>query len=436
MATKPKASIPELSRYQKLQRKIQEAASNQVGMRDKILKKLAGIPDEEKLTPERVKELTTCAMKYSGAFLMLIIAGITIYVASTDDKALTEGFFKYMVFLIVPIIIGSALVLPIFTQRVTTTTIVMNVSILFVFILAIYGFYQIKSPESVLFAKYALYGLVVLGLIVGLAIVYKFAIRYIYGMRGWVAAVVQFIFFIPCLLLDFVEFVKQELNIAPKTVYVLFGFEILIIASYFLVPYLFSAKPKPTTDVILNEPVFLNYETRVADYKTLIIDNKSEFQITQKHQFRVNFAVSFWAYLNTSTIPVPVTIFRIGPSIGTRGRPCLKFENGKYAFYLGNNIDVPQYTLELPIQKWNHIVISYNDGNANLFINGNLEKTYKLDSDDIIQYSEQDVIVVGSNHSKNNVGAICNVRYHKSPIRQYDVIKEYNLLMYKNPPHE
>ena len=403
-------------------------------MRDKILKMMAGIKESQTLTPEQLKELSICAMKYAGAFIMLIIAGITIYVASTDDKALTEGFFKYMMFLIIPIIIGSALVLPIFSQKMNATTIAMNVFIFFVFILAIYGFYQTKNPESVLYMKYFLYGTTFFGLIVGLAIVYKFVMRYMYNSRGWVAAVFQFVFFIPCLLVDLIEYIKQELKIAPNTTYILFALEFCIVVAYLLIPRLISAAPASTTNVLLANPVFLNTETQIADYKTLAIENVDESPFLKEYQYRRNFSVSFWAYQNAFSASTPITIFRIGNNSVKNGKPRIQYANGKYEFFLTTLATAPHFAIELPIQKWNHFAISYNDNIVNIFVNGNLEKTHKLGVSEVVKYNVADVIAVGSDQAKNNVGAICNVRYYKTPIRKYDVIKEYNLLMYKNPP--
>lgn len=154
----------------------------------------------------------------------------------------------------------------------------------------------------------------------------------------------------------------------------------------------------------------------------------------KEYQYRANFSVSFWSYMNLSSTSTPITIFRIGNNAVKTGKPRIQYMNGKYEFYLTSQSTRPQFTMELPIQKWNHFVISYNEHVVNIFINGNLEKTYKLGLNESVKYNVADVIVVGSDQPKHNAGAICNVRYYKTPIGKYDVITEYNLLMYKNPP--
>ena len=400
-----------------------------------FLKYLAGLNPKEQLTTERSAELTSCAMKYGSAFLLLIASGITIYVASTDDKAMTEGFFKYMVFLVVPIVVASFIVLPIFSQKMNRTTMILNGIHLIVFILALYVFYQTKSPESVWVLKYAIYGFIVLFLIVALAIVYKISIRYIYNSRSWGYVIIQLIFYIPCLLLDFIEYVKNELRIAPNTTYILFALEITIVLAYFLSMRLSKYVPKSTTKALMNEPVFLNHTTHLADASTLSITPATETAIvTSLTDYRANYSVSFWAFINQQT--EPVTLFLLGEpsSLDKNGKPRVIYENGQYAFYLTNATVNPQFKMSLPTQKWNHFAISYDENKVSVFINGNLEKMHKFTPDERPTYTNHDVITVGSNIPTKNVGAICNVQYYTVPIGQYEIISEYNLLMNKNPP--
>ena len=399
---------------------------------DWFLKYLAGLKPNEPLTPEKTAELMSCGVKYGGAFLLLVVSGITVYVASTDDKAMTEGLFKYMVFLIVPIVVASFIVLPIFSQKMNRTTLILNAIHLIVFVLALYVYYQTKSPESVWFLKYAIYGFTVLFVIVALAIVYKIAIRYIYNSRSWGYVVIQFIFYIPCLLLEFIEYLKSELKVAPNTTYILFAIELAIILAYVLMLRLSKYIPKSTTKTLLNEPVFLNNVTVLADSSTLAIEPTRETAIATNLNYRANYSVSFWAYVNQPT--EPVTLFLLGDANDQlTGKPRVMYENGQYVFYLttkpGSN---PQFKIQLPTQKWNHFVISYDENKVNVFVNGNLEKTHKLTEQPA--YTNHDSISVGTNIENKNVGAICNVQYYTVPVGQYEVISEYNLLMTKNPP--
>lgn len=399
-----------------------------------FLKYFAGVNPNEPLTPEKTAELMSCAMKYGGAFILLIVSGITIYVASTDDKALTEGFFKYMVFLIVPIVVASYLVLPIFTQKMNRTTLVLNGVLLIVFLLSLYAFYQTKSPEAVWFMKYAIYGFTILFLIVGLAIIYKVLIRFIYNSRSWGYVIIQLIFYIPCLLLEFIEYIKAELKIAPNTTYILFALEFIIILLYLLVMQLSKYVPKSTTKGLTTEPIYLNKFNQLSDSSILALTSTPNTS-SDKTDYRTNYSVSFWAIVTQPSETVMLFLLGEPNAPGTVGKPRVMYEKGQYAFYLTAN-STPQFKMMLPIQKWNYFAISYDENKVNIFVNGNLEKTYHftMDKNDIPKYTGRDTISTGSDIPTKNVGAICNVQYYTVPIGQYEVISEYNLLMYKNPP--
>ncbi len=94
--------------------------------------------------------------------------------------------------------------------------------------------------------------------------------------------------------------------------------------------------------------------------------------------------------------------------------------------------------LDMPGQKWNNLVISYTDTTVDIFVNGNLEKSVpihftnqpKYDIADILETGEGDNTVVnGGLH-----GAICNVVYHKIPLKPFQIATDYNLNRYNNPP--
>jgi hypothetical protein len=132
-------------------------------------------------------------------------------------------------------------------------------------------------------------------------------------------------------------------------------------------------------------------------------------------------------------------LFSLGDPNTSTGKPRVMYENGQYTFYLTSRPATDstlQFQMTLPIQKWNYFAISYDENKVSVFVNGNLEKTYHFtkDKDDIPEYTGRDTISTGSDIPTKNVGAICNVQYYTVPIGQYEVISEYNLLMYKNPP--
>ena len=87
--------------------------------------------------------------------------------------------------------------------------------------------------------------------------------------------------------------------------------------------------------------------------------------------------------------------------------------------------------MTLPGQKWNNIVFNYYSDKVDLFINGNLEKTYVFDNN-APNYTANDNITIGTQDGLD--GAVCNINYYTEPLTKTQVINAYNLLMMKNPP--
>ena len=69
---------------------------------------------------------------------------------------------------------------------------------------------------------------------------------------------------------------------------------------------------------------------------------------------------------------------------------------------------------------------------VDLFVNGNLEKTFKFDHDNRPIYSPDDIIIIGSNDGLD--GAISNIQYFTTNQTRSQIANSYNLLVKKNPP--
>jgi len=79
-------------------------------------------------------------------------------------------------------------------------------------------------------------------------------------------------------------------------------------------------------------------------------------------------------------------------------------------------------------QKWNNIVINYDLGVLDVFVNGNLEGTWN----GTLQYMGDRKIEIGENNGI--AGGICNVVYYPSALTKSQIEFFYNTLKLNNPP--
>ena len=94
----------------------------------------------------------------------------------------------------------------------------------------------------------------------------------------------------------------------------------------------------------------------------------------------------------------------------------------------GNREKVIFEEKHFPMQKWNNIVVNYDRGTLDIFINNKLKNTYTA----VLPYMEVDSVSVGD---KNGVsGGICNILYTPSYMSKFRIDTNYNLLKNYNPP--
>jgi len=370
-------------------------------------------------------------------FLFVIFISVVIYYANNDPETLTTNAYKYVLILFIPLLILLWYYMSAKSSEYTFIS-------MFVFcIIAFVGVYIWTSmnKSSVyawsFFSKYLLIPIIV---IVGFAIFYKIILEYLNTLTGASRFIVDFIFFIPCLLIDFLEYIKQQFKLTPNIVYILLFIEILSILLFFYLPDVISNAIQKNSKVLQMEPLFLNKETLIGTSSIGLMD-KSTLDLTET--YRRNYSISFWTIINTHkpiNYDVKHTILKYGHDTTTdsyyKPRVSHKFDNTGDNFILQLSTKKDNaYKISLPSQKWHNFVFNYNNSRVDLFINGKLEKTYEFGVDDINDlptYSSSDEIKVGSENGLD--GAICNVQYYSVPLTNTDIANLYNLYMLKNPP--
>uniref|UniRef100_A0A6C0H6G2 LamG-like jellyroll fold domain-containing protein n=1 Tax=viral metagenome TaxID=1070528 RepID=A0A6C0H6G2_9ZZZZ len=155
-------------------------------------------------------------------------------------------------------------------------------------------------------------------------------------------------------------------------------------------------------------PINLSIQTILSNYYSL---NNTESQVYHN-------CISFWYFIdsNTPKINDSFSIFNYNS-----GNPniCYNPFLNKLIILLGSN-QILYTKNDILLQKWNHIVLNFNRGILDIFINGILEKsliniipTYTLDN-------------VSSGQNNGIIGQITNIIFFKNPINIYKINQLYS----------
>ena len=221
---------------------------------------------------------------------------------------------------------------------------------------------------------------------------------------------------------------------------------IVLIFVYFNMPSVFNIINTQGGQQLVNKPVNTNQSYALGTYADF---NGSE-------QFDYQYGISFWVFIHaaganmnsnyskytsilnfggkpnvlyngkTNTLLVTMDVEEDTPPLDKDGNPKNKFykltdldENGNRIVYENSNF---------LLQKWNNIIINYNGGILDIFLNGELVKS----NIGVVPYYKLDNLTIGQDGGVE--GGICNVVYFRKPITSTNVYYLYNMVKNRTPP--
>jgi hypothetical protein len=391
--------------------------------------------DEFKKTPD----MQNSVLKY-GIFIGIIISIIIIfYYASIDPKSMTSNKYLYFLSIAIPLIIGVLYIIP-FNSNNALYKILLGFLLVSLIVTVIY-FYSTTNIATSIFINYLMNFLTFAIIICAMAIFLYVFTNYLKSLKGTSGFIAYLLFYIPCLLIDFVRYIINEFKMTTNEIYILFLIEIALILVYIYLPSLISKILENNSIVLMKDSAFLDIEK--------VIGNSEQFKMPQKMtdnlnydnpSYRKDYSISMWVYLNSQTSSYMANsqekpIFDYG-----NGKPKITYMNNLknsdekdiLVFYF-TNIDSNNHKFEYQISKqnWHQIVFNYSSDYVNLFIDGNLVNTHYFEKD-MPSYLPTDEIKIGSTNGLD--GAISNIIYYKNIQSKSQISNSYNLLYKKNPP--
>jgi hypothetical protein len=293
--------------------------------------------------------------------------------------------------------------------------------------------------------------------IVALAILFKIFKNAFMKTEGMTGLLFKVVFYLPCIWLDIVEYVREEMRITPNIVYILFVLEILLILAYIYLPDAFKKLIATNGIIVQRDPVFLDAKpVIVASSDDLIGKNKDypkpssliyQTNVINASPQLKNYSVSAWIFINNQSFENTAyigekNILSLGYTDTQRNmfhyKPQITYDQKSKGFYVYLSTYKPEtkegvrYRLtNISSQKWHNFIITYNNNSVDLFIDGRLERTFSLASS-MPEYSSNDLITLGDTGGIQ--GAICNVVFYTTPLTQYKAANIYNIHKIFNPP--
>lgn len=184
--------------------------------------------------------------------------------------------------------------------------------------------------------------------------------------------------------------------------------------------------PNPTmkSQILLTKPVYLNTLHNLGSYENVGRDSGV---------YNYNYALSAWFFIHNRNPNAKLANINYTNILNYGDKPTIQYNvsENKLRIVMNNAINkkrVIYETTKFKMQRWNNIVINYQGGTLDIFINGQLVST----TTNIVPFMTYDQITAGA---KNGIsGGVCNVIYFSAPLDLFKIKTLYKSLKYKNPP--
>ena len=243
------------------------------------------------------------------------------------------------------------------------------------------------------------------------------------------------VFLIPCLIFDGGVNVYNEIKNSKSFILKLLLAEILIIASYFLIPRIIEILYTHDSKLLLNKPLYLDKPYTIGKYEDLVPKKSkdSDTNTSKGFKFKYNYGLSCWIFLDNVGPNYNNNITGFVNLLSYGDKPSIKYNVKTQTLRVTSQkgidgTEIIYETSDLPLQRWNNFVINYDGGNTDVFINGTLVGTKA----GVIPYMKYDNVNTGQ--ANGLPGGICNVQYYNSPLSRTKIDLEYSTLKNKTPP--
>ena len=212
---------------------------------------------------------------------------------------------------------------------------------------------------------------------------------------------------------------------------------ICLITIYYITPSVFNKINLQGGKQLVNKPVYTDTQYPLGTYEELNGSNKFDYQ----------YAISCWIFLDAAAPNMNESYNRYTSLLNFGNKPNILYKgetntlmvtiqqkdlnsvnNSNLVDFDENGNRIIYKNSEVLLQKWNNIVINYNGGVLDIFLNGELVKS----SIGVVPYYTLDNLTIGEENGIK--GGICNVVYFNRALTSPNMYYLYNMVKDKNPP--
>lgn len=246
--------------------------------------------------------------------------------------------------------------------------------------------------------------------------------------KGILAFIGSLLLYVPCLFINLIDWFKKEIDITTKSTWIILLLIIILVGIKSLVPILFNKLITTNGITLLNKPQQLNKQHTVGSFETLH---------NGKHKKNYNYSLSFWVWLNSVPPNTRKSYTKFTNILNFQENPSIKYNALENTLQITCNpsenksIDKAIILHEIPnisLQKWNNIVINYDKGTMDIFMNGELVSS----NPNIAPFLTNELITIGED--KGLEGRITNIVYFREILSAQKINLSYNAVKHLNNP--
>jgi len=238
------------------------------------------------------------------------------------------------------------------------------------------------------------------------------------------------LFYLPCLLIQLIEFIRYQFSITTSVTWIILLIEVFLVLAYIYIPIIYKKLDFKKGLALIKKPLPLYNEYNLSS--KYYLDNENDQNTIKNPKYNYRYSISCWFYINPQPPSAGYQFNSYSNVLNYGNKPIILYKNKtntlKIKMLNNNALEEIVETNNVLLQKWNHIVINYDGGILDIFLNNELIKSVP----GVVPYMNNDKIFVGS--KEGLYGNITNLIYFKTPLKKSQITNIYNSNKNKNPP--